>query len=186
MGRLLQIGFIWFGCAVAWVILGSTLVVRSGETSSALVDEVHALWGPELAVRPPTGSYTVVVSRTEKTVTRDVTGKEIIVETTKDEPVVHEIPLEGSDLHARLRMTQRQKGLMWFPTYEVELSGRYRFRNDTAEMREIAFAFPLPGEHAIFDGFTVLDEDGRAMDISVAAGAARWSALLKPDESSRF
>jgi hypothetical protein len=186
MGRLLQIGFIWFGCAVAWVILGSTLVVRSGETSSALLDEVHALWGPELTLRPPSGSYTVLVPKVERTVTRDAAGKEIVLKTINEEPVARELPLEGSDLHTRLRMTQRQKGLLWFPTYEVELSGRYRFRNDTTEMRQITFAFPLPGEHAIFDAFSVLDEDGRAMEISVSGGAARWTALLKPDESRAF
>ena len=38
---------IWFGCAIAWMVLGSTLTVRSGEMSSSLRSEVHQLWGPE-------------------------------------------------------------------------------------------------------------------------------------------
>ena len=46
MKRLLAIAFVWLGCAVAWMILGSTLVARTDSVSNALDSEVHALWGP--------------------------------------------------------------------------------------------------------------------------------------------
>jgi len=36
MIRLLQIGFIWFGCAVAWMILRSTMLVSTGGSSAPL------------------------------------------------------------------------------------------------------------------------------------------------------
>src|SRR5215470_14603771 len=55
MRRLVAIGLVWLGCAVAWVILGTTLVVRSGEVSSSLTEEVHALWGRPMVQRPPSG-----------------------------------------------------------------------------------------------------------------------------------
>lgn len=41
MVRLLVIGFIWLGCTVAWAILGSSLAVRSEDTSNARVEEAH-------------------------------------------------------------------------------------------------------------------------------------------------
>ena len=186
MGRLLQIGFIWVGCAIAWVILGSTLVVRSGETSGALLEEVHALWGPPLEIKPPTGNYVVMVQKHQTTVTRDAAGHETSTDVMHDEPEARQIPLEGTDVHARLRLTQRQKGLLWFPTYEVELSGRYRFVNDSGQMRRVDFTFPLPGDHAIFDGFSVLDDDGHPMEIKVQAGAAAFSALMKEGELRSF
>src|SRR5437899_1470078 len=49
MKRLLVIGVIWFGCALAWMVLGSNILVRSGATSSAEIEEVHLLCGRPLA-----------------------------------------------------------------------------------------------------------------------------------------
>jgi hypothetical protein len=184
--RLLQIGLIWVGCAIAWVILGSTLVERSGETSGALIEEVHALWGPELELRPPSGGYLVTVAHRDKTVTRDAAGRATETEVVREEVVRHEIRLDGTELHARLHLTQRQKGLLWFPTYEVELAGRYRFVNDSEEARRIDFAMPLPGEHALFDGFAVLDDDGHDVPVVVRDGAAGFSALMKAGATRSF
>ena len=36
MKRLLAIGVIWLGCLIAWVILGSTIVFRSDQSSMNL------------------------------------------------------------------------------------------------------------------------------------------------------
>ncbi len=46
MLRLLAIAFVWLGCGVTWMILGSTLVARTNSVTNALDSEVHALWGP--------------------------------------------------------------------------------------------------------------------------------------------
>lgn len=53
MKRLLIIGIIWFGCALAWMILGGAVVARSGEASGELTEEVHKLWGPPMQQQPP-------------------------------------------------------------------------------------------------------------------------------------
>ena len=186
MSRLLQIGFIWFGCAIAWVILGSTLIERSGESSMALQEEVQALWGPALELRPLTGQFTVMTSDVHKTTIRDSTGRDVETTVSKDIPVVHDIRLEGSELHAKLHLQHRQKGLLWFPTYDVEVDGRYRLRNDSDARRAIEFSFPLPGEHAIYDGFSVLDEQGKVVDVVVQKGNASWTMTLQPDEVRSF
>ena len=56
MRRLVAIGFIWFGCALAWMVLGTTVVHRGGETSMQLIEEVRLLWGPPMVQAPPTAS----------------------------------------------------------------------------------------------------------------------------------
>ena len=186
MSRLLQIGFIWLGCALAWVVLGSTLVQRSGETSSELLDEVHALWGPPLELRAPTGIYLVTEKRKQRTTVRDAARQKMQTEVEHDEVVPHTIRLDGSDLHAKLHLVQRQKGLLWFPTYDIELQGRYRLANDSDETRRIDFSVPLPGDHAVFDGFAVLDDDGRAQELRVDGSNIVWSAILGANEARTF
>ncbi len=186
MSRLVSIGFIWLGCAVAWVILGSTLLVRSGETSGALLEEVHALWGPPLELVPPSGGYTEMIPRPVKTTTRDAAGHDTEVVTVQEEAVRRAIDLTGSDLKIRLRMAQRQKGLLWFPTYDAEVSARYRFVNQSGRMRRIDFTLPLPTDHAIVDGFSVLDDEGTPLDVKIQGGAAAFSTLMKDGEARTF
>ena len=42
MNRLFAIARIWLGCTVAWLILGTTLNVRTNDISSSLADKVYA------------------------------------------------------------------------------------------------------------------------------------------------
>jgi hypothetical protein len=65
MRRFIAIGLVWLGCAIAWVVLGSTLVVRSGEVSSELTSEVHQLWGGPMAQRPPSARLVTEPSKAE-------------------------------------------------------------------------------------------------------------------------
>jgi len=58
--RLLAIGFIFLCTAVAWSILGSTVVGRTGQMDGRLSQEVARLWGgqhvqvaPQASVRRP-------------------------------------------------------------------------------------------------------------------------------------
>src|SRR5687768_15210258 len=43
--RLVAIGIIFLGSALAWFILGGTVVGRTGESDAALATEVARLWG---------------------------------------------------------------------------------------------------------------------------------------------
>lgn len=56
MKRFLAIAVIWLGCAVAWLILGSTLHLRTDSLSGSLLEEVYALWGPPGRQAPPHGA----------------------------------------------------------------------------------------------------------------------------------
>lgn len=161
MRRLVAIGLIWVGCAIAWMVLGSSLVVRSGGASSSLTREVSTLWGSPIDQRPPTASFS------------DDTGKPA------------NAPLVASDITVKLELEQRKKGLEWFPTYAADLRASYTFENPTDAPREVAVELPLRGDGAIYDGFDVTDDAG-SVDAQVSGGSARWTATLAPHAQRRF
>src|SRR5262245_61819111 len=131
------------GCRLAWGLLGSTLVVRSGEPSSTIRPEVHRLWGPPLEQLQPSASYrTTRTVESTRTVT-DAQGRTSRVTSEQREPVDVPILLVSSDLRAHLALEHRRRGLLWFPTYRVDFSGRYVFENDDSEERTIDVEFPL-------------------------------------------
>ncbi|HET8538673.1 MAG TPA: inner membrane CreD family protein [Anaeromyxobacter sp.] len=187
MRRLLAIGFVWLASSVAWAVLGSTLTVRSGDKSGQLLPEVHALWGPELVQAPPTafGTETHPVHTKEQrydekekryfTVERDV-------EVTTERAMT----LEASDLDATIALEHRRKGLLWFPTYAVDFRGTYAFRNDTSHARTVTFKLPLEKRGVTYDGFAVVDAAGKAVDVVLEDGVARFARPLMPKERAGF
>src|SRR5687768_17553770 len=57
--RLVAIGIIFLGSAVAWFILGGTVVNRTGESDAALAAEVARLWGGRHVQIAPTAHVEV-------------------------------------------------------------------------------------------------------------------------------
>jgi hypothetical protein len=192
MRRLLAIGFVWFCCAVAWAILGSTLTVRSGSASGSLGREVHALWGPPLVQAAPSaiGRERHRVRVTEQKF--DEKEKRYFkVEREDDVETKRPLVLDRSEIDARLSLEHRRKGLLWFPTYAVEFSGRYALRNDSAESRRARVLFPIePG--VTYDGFAVQDERGAPVEVTfeeVGAGSrghATFERTVGPGEAVAF
>ncbi len=184
--RYVVLGVVWAGCTAAWMLLGATLLVRSGETSSALVNEVHQLWGPPLDQGAPSGQYTEPRTRDERRTLYDAGGRpyETLVQTKED--VSFTLPLTSTRARVSLALQHRQKGLLWFATYAADFDGRYVVVNDTAVTRSVTVSFPLPARGAIYDGFEVLDEKGQAIAAEVDAGAARWVVSLAPSEHHSF
>ncbi len=186
MRNLLSIGFIWFGCAVAWVILGSTVMVRTEGSSSSIFGEVAMLWGPPMAQSPPRLTYKEPRKRREKIINHDAQGREYETEVVRDEQVELTLPLDRSDVQVRLELEHRKKGLMWFATYEIHFAGNYSVVNTTPVARHVDVAFPLAGENAIYDGFGVTDGDGRVVPATVQGGVASWGYDLQPGERANF
>jgi hypothetical protein len=179
MRRLLTIGFIWLACAGAWAILGSTLAFRSGAASGDLRSSVHALWGPPLVQAPPSARG----SETHRTRTKEQRFDEkekryFEVERQVDVTTEKDLPLESSDLDARLALEHRRKGLLWFPTYTVDFAGRYEFRNDGATARRVEVAFPVEARGVTYDGFAVTDGDGAPIEVAFDEGRARFARTL--------
>jgi hypothetical protein len=197
MRRLLAIGFIWICCAAAWNVLGATITTRTGTATGELGREVQALWGPPLVQAPPSAVGTETHRARVREQHLDEKAKryydvERDTEVTTERPLV----LESSDVDVRLSLEHRQKGLLWFPTYAVELHGRYAFRNDSQELRTAVITFPLGPEGVTYDDFAVLGEDGKPLDVAfdeepaspgvAARQRARFARLLGPGDRVAF
>lgn len=186
MKNLVAIGFIWVGCAIAWALLGSSLVARSGESSAALVEEVHALWGSPMVQAPPTAQYRERTTRTDTLTVTDVQGLPRAQTVQREEEVVHGAPLEGSELTAALALQQRRKGLLWFPTYAVDFQGLYTFRNPDTVERELELRFPLQEDSVGYDGLSVRTDGGAPVAWRIERGAVHWRARVGAGERVAF
>ena len=186
MRRLLAIGFIWICCAIAWAILASTLLVRSGEASGALRSEVHALWGPPLVQAPPAATATAIRSERRKEQRFDEKEKRYFeVERTVEVTTKRDLPLEETRATAALALEHRRKGLVWFPTYEVAFRSRYAFRNDGPEARRVEVTFPLQRD-VVYDGFALTDGAGTPVDVVFDGEKARFGRRLAAGEVLAF
>jgi hypothetical protein len=161
MKRLIAIGCVWVGCAVAWVILGTTLVTRSGESSSDLRSEVDALWGPELVQNPPGGFFRELKVVRETETVYDARGLPVARVAEREREFLTPIELTKSTINVQLGLDQRKKGLMWFSTYPLEFRGTFSFRNGDAKDRRVTIFFPLASGASI-DSLTVKSSDGSA------------------------
>jgi hypothetical protein len=186
MRRLIVIGFIWLGCTIAWVILGSTIMVRSGQSSSELMNEVWGLWGPPLEQAPPRALYVDTRKKLDTVTTTDTSGRPAAMSVTREEEFEVDIPLERSDIDVHLALEQRQKGLLWFATYGVDFHAAYSFVNETPIERTITLRFPLASDHAVYEGFDVRDSDGQPVHATIARGVAEWKAIFHPGEHRQY
>jgi len=186
MRNLLAIGFVWLCCAAAWVVLGSTIVYRTGETSGQLNREVQALWGPPRTQPPPAAVWRESKKVKELVTNYDAQGRPLVASIEREQWIDHPVALSRSDVSVRLRLEHRRKGLLWFPTYEVEFHGRYAFHNDGTQTRRVDLSFPLEKGDVVHDGFKVLDGRARWVETSLDNNEARWSESFAPDETREF
>jgi hypothetical protein len=186
MSRLLIIGFIWLGCTLAWSILGSSLTIRSADTSSARGEEVYGLWGGPLYQEPPQAFYTAASTREEKkTVERE--GEDPVTTTTTQRVLTNvDVPLEASDLSAKLALDHRKRGLMWFATYGLDFKGAYRFRNPSDEPRNVTMRLALDTVSRTYDGLRISDEQGKPIPFAIVGGMAQWNQQFKAGQERRI
>jgi hypothetical protein len=132
----MAIVLIFCGASLAWSVLGSSLIARTGQFDSQLGREVQLLWGgqhrqvaPDACVRRPGA-------------------------------ICAPIGLGSTRAVVDLDLAHRQKGLLWYATYAVAFKGTYTFRNPDKEPRDLWVRFPLPGQDALYDNFA-FTVDGR-------------------------
>src|SRR5215475_13922458 len=148
--RILAIIAIFACTCVAWMILGTSIFLRTESADNLLSGRVASAWGSAQEQRPPTFGYSWPE---EKSVETEENGKKV----RKNETVYHTayVPLEGSDLKADLHVDYRQKGLLWFSAYRVIFSAAYKMRNSTGQDREFAINLPLPAQQAVYDNVEI-------------------------------
>ena len=151
--RLVAIAVIFVGASIAWSVLGSSLIARTGQFDSQLGREVQLLWGGHHRQVSPDAWILRPVVETETVETKDEKGRVSRREVRK--PALHSVPaaLEATRATVDLDLAYRQKGLLWYATYSVAFKGTYTFRNPDNEPRELRLRFPLPAQDALFDNF---------------------------------
>jgi inner membrane protein involved in colicin E2 resistance len=173
--------FIYLCTAVAWVILGGTIEMRTRSSQAALTGRVASTWGSAQEQSPPAAVYQYPVTRTETTRTNE--GR--TVTRSYEETVTAALPLTASAIDVALNLEHRQKGLLWYATYRVEFAGVYTFTNDTGKDRTVDFSLPFPAEKAIYDGLQAQVE-GQAWPYQTANSAATVRGLVPAGQSARF
>jgi inner membrane protein involved in colicin E2 resistance len=144
--QILALAFIFVCTSIAWVILGTTIFSRTYGSNEQLQGRVASTWGTSQQQSPPTATYTVTDIVSSTTVED---GKVIVRSKNKEREVL--LPVEASRIHVNLRLTPRQKGLLWYSTYAVDFAGEYTFRNNTAEAQRVDFRMKFPAQKAIYD-----------------------------------
>ena len=107
-------------------------------------------------------------------------------EELREAPFDVNVPLDGTDASAKVALEQRQKGLLWFPTYTLDFHAPDTFTNPDARARSVEVRLPLDQENAVYDGFEVLDEKGRSVPAEFGTGAAVWTVPFQASEARHF
>jgi len=158
--RLLAIGLVFACTAVAWAVLGSSVVHRTGESDEKLATEVARLWGGRHVQMAPGASIERSRESVEVTEAKDGQGRTVKSEVKKIVTEWHPLPLGSSRITVRLNLDARRKGLLWYDTYAVDLAARYSIRNPDEVARTVKVGFDFPSKQAIYDAF-VFRLDGR-------------------------
>ena len=134
--RLIGIIFIFICVTIAWVILGTSIMVRTDSGYDLLSQQVEDLWGSEHYQRAPT-----------------ITLKSVRKDGDKEKEVITPVEVESSDIQVVFQLQHRRKGLLWYSTYDVDFDAVYTFKNPLDERAEGTVTFYFPASSTIYDGF---------------------------------
>ena len=173
--RILAIVAIFACTCVAWMILGTSIYLRTENAGSELSSRVASTWGTAQEQHPPVANY---VTKVTKTVETEENGKKITK--TETHEVTNAVPLDSSQIVADLHIDYRQKGLLWFSTYRVGFAGNYTFRNPTGQEQSFTIRLPLPSKQAVYDGMEI-SLDGQVLPLDFGGAEAIARGVLKPN-----
>jgi inner membrane protein involved in colicin E2 resistance len=147
--RIAAIAFILLCTSIAWAILGSTIFMRTYSSGTQLRGRVTSSWGSSQDQAPPTAGYQQVTEQ-------DVTSVENGLRVTRrgEEKKWIAFPLQRSRVNADLDIGYRQKGLLWYSTYQVKFAGTYDFKNPDDQPHDLTLTLHLPADQAIYDGLS--------------------------------
>src|SRR5580698_6111202 len=137
--RLIAVAFIFCCTSAAWMILGGTIVSRTGSTTERLRDHVQSIWGAPHVQTSPFAEYSLPVKYVE-TVTEN--GVQKTVEKTRLDS--YDLRPDSSEIAVDLQSENRRKGLLWYATYKVAFRGDYVFRNPDTGKQTMRLLLPLP------------------------------------------
>lgn len=146
--QILAIIFIYVCTAIAWGILGGTVLQRTYSSDSTNGERINQLWGTAQSQSAPSFYYETKKQVQQTSVKDGKTVTEVVTETER-----HYVPIEKSDVKAAIDLDYRKKGLLWYSTYKVRFGGAYKVSNPTGQPLTLHMDFPLPAQQAIYDNF---------------------------------
>jgi len=163
--RIAAIIFIFFCAGVAWSVLGGTILARTYSADDSLRGQVQSLWGSPQTQMPPSGLY----QRIETSQQKRIENKKEIVDLIENK-IPTPLPLVQSRVDVSLALEHRQKGLLWYGTYQVKLAGDFTFENNTGAAQDVTFHLPFPAKDAIYDDVT-FTADGSPLRFNILDSA---------------
>jgi inner membrane protein involved in colicin E2 resistance len=153
VSRLAAVGFIYIVTTVAWMILGGSVVGRTGEFDQRLAHEVAQLWGGKHSQVAPDARIARPRVVTEELQEKDAKGQ--VVKTQVKRTVFDDVavPLDSSRVDVAMSLDQRRKGLLWYNTYAVAFAARYTVRNPDDAERTTDVHLAFPSAEALYDSF---------------------------------
>jgi inner membrane protein involved in colicin E2 resistance len=176
--RIAAMLFIYLCTSLAWIVLGTTVSVRTYDQDQGLKGAVERLWGTAQRQRAPLVYYQTTKESKIETVKGSETVSEIKVETLNNY-----FPLDASNINVDLKLDYRRKGLLWYSTYRVKFLAKYRVVNITDEPRDIFFDFAFPAEGAIYDNFKFVVGEKELNNIQIASGTLTGKVNLLPGQA---
>ena len=176
--KIAAITFIFACTTLAWVILGTTLLSRTGSSNEQLDGHVASTWGSPQEQSPPSASY----KESHITTSTTVEDGKTIVHNKMIESYVF-LPLNSSRVQVNLHLDPRQKGLLWYSTYAVDFAGDYSFLNNTTQPQNVTFRPNFPAQKALYDGLT-MELNGHTLPVNMDDQGICIQAALAPNETS--
>lgn len=175
--RLFAVAFIFCCTSAAWMILGGTIMSRTGSTTDRLRDHVQSIWGAPHVQTAPSAEYDVPVDYVE-TITENGVQK-TVAKTRLDTYVIRP---DSSNIAVDLQSENRRKGLLWYATYKVGFQGDYAFTNPLKKKQTLRLVLPLPAAQAAYDDLHFI-VDGKPFTPETAKETARVSMEAEPGQT---
>jgi hypothetical protein len=176
--RVAAMALIYVCTAVAWLTLGSAMLYRTTAQDYKLKGAVGQLWGTAQTQEAPSAYY-----RSKRTVKLKKSEDSNGTGDFRTEFVRNRVGVELSEIDVHLALEHRRKGLLWYPAYTVDFSGRYGFSNQSEEVRDIHIEFEFPDEKAIYDNFRFLIDGQDMGGVKVRSGEVKRVLRLNPLET---
>jgi hypothetical protein len=162
--RILAIVFILACTAAGWVILGTSLVVRSGALGGALERAVTAGWGPPMSQAHPVIFYN----------SPGITNGR------------HYVQPSQSNVEVALKYEPKKKGLLWHRTYVVDFRGAYDLENPTPITQTLYVKFEFPAADASYTDFVFTLDGKSSTDERKTAEGITEAVTLAPGATAKL
>ncbi|MFQ5526981.1 MAG: inner membrane CreD family protein [Thermoanaerobaculia bacterium] len=176
--RLVAILFILTSTAIAWFILGGSVLTRTGRSKIEGNQQVTSLWGDRHTQIAPSVSYSLRKTVTEEVTEKDGSGNAVTREIRRERIDSVPLALESSSIDVALDVDHRRKGLLWHDTYSVDFQASYRVQIPDRPTRSLSVLYSFPSPTAIYDDF-LLSVNGKeiARVENLSAGVSQKFAI---------